>query len=206
MDLKSRPDFRVLRERLRPFLDRAREHRFWIEATSLTLCALVAAYAVGEAALARAGELRVRATELEQVATGIDRLGSELRPATPQETLAWRESEDALLSLDLEATEPLRLAHLVARRAEEVGISDLRIRLAHPDSVTTPPPVQLPGWAIESGQSAIVVEFAGGMRELIALLGALPPQVSVSRMEVVGEGGLLQAQAVLLTRRLVRSG
>lgn len=204
MDLKlSSIDFSIVAEKLRPLLERVRENRFWIELAGLTLLAVAAAFALGSRALERTRALEARAVELEDVRAAVHRWSEQLHPPTPRESADWAESERALRSLGVESTQPLTLARVVSERAEEVGISNLRIRLASADSVSPPPPLEVGTWAIETGVAGLMVEFSGDIGDVISFLGALPPQVGVGGMTVRGEDGSLEVSAALLTRQMV---
>jgi hypothetical protein len=206
MNFKPRVQLERLRARLDPLLAAARTHRFWIECSTLTLLGLVAALSSGLAALERAEALRERTAETGRVRRAMVRWTTELHPPTPRESLAWRESERMLLALGVEAEEPLSLARLISQRAEEVGVADVRIRLASGDSLVTPPPLEAGSVVVESGPHGLVVDFSGSMSEVIGFLGSLPPQVRVGSMRVTAEDPGVRASVVLLARRPVPRG
>lgn len=203
---KLRMDLTAGLARLRPPLAWVRAHRKWIEGATLTLLGLLAAFSLGYAALSRASALSLQISELRQVEAGFDRWTSGLRPATPAESLAWRESEQTLRSLGAGSMEPLPLAQVVAQRAEEVGIPELRIRLISADSAAPVPPVELGGWRVQSGAEGLAVEFDGNMGDVVGFLGALPPQAAVSSLRIGRDKGVLRAQIILLTRQIVPRG
>lgn len=206
MNFKPRVQLERLRSRLDPLLASARAHRFWLECSTLTLLGMVAALSWGLAAMERAETLRERTAEMERVRRAMARWTTELHPPTPHESLAWKQSERMLLSLGAEAEEPLSLARLVSQRAEEVGVADVRIRLASGDSVAAPPPLDAGSVVVEFGPQGLVVDFSGSMSEVIGFLGSLPPQVGVASMRLTAQDPGVRASVVLLARRPVPRG
>ena len=190
------------RARLKPALAFVRAHPFWVECASVTVLGLVAAFSVGHAALARTAVLEARAADLERATVRLERLRSELKPARAEESIAWRESERTLNSLGSDAARALSVARLIAQRAEEVGISGVRIRLLAADSIAPGEPAELAGWTVEPSGEGLSVEFEGDVGDLIGLLGALPPQAAVEKLEMTPRGEVLAARIVLLTRRM----
>jgi hypothetical protein len=191
-------------ERLRPAAAFARTHRFWVECASVTLGGVLVAFAVGHAALGRTEALEARAAGLEAAAANLDRWRADLQPPTPAESLAWRESERTLASLGGDDVGALPVARLVARRAAEVGIEGLRVRLLAPDSVATMESAAVGAWTMEPSGEGLTVEFEGGVGDIVGLLGALPPQASLDRLVLEPRGDALAARLVLLTRRIQR--
>lgn len=203
MKLDLRPALAAARLRLAPALAFLRARRFWVESAAVTLAVAVAAYLVGASAQGRAAALEREAARLEQVGGAMDRWVRELQPPTPQESVAWRESEEALARLGGQAVTPLAVSHLLAQRAEEVGIRNLGIRLASEDSVTVPVPVSVGRWEVRAGDAAVVAEFSGDWASVIGFLGVLPPQVEVADVRVSEAEGRLRARFLLLTRHVV---
>lgn len=189
--------------RLRPVLLRLREQRFWLELGALSLLALLAAVAIGRSALARADALEAEAARGARIHAGVRRWTSEIQWPTPAESLAWRASEEALEPFRGGAAEPLAVAHLLAGRAEEVGVTNLRVRLVPTDSIALSPAAHAAGWAVEPAGAGIVVEFSGDWSAIVSFLGALPPQVEVIELRSTEEGDGMRTSALLLPRRVV---
>lgn len=203
MNFDVRPALTAALSRLRPLLQSARERRFWLECAALTLLALLAAGAIGRSALARAEALETEASRGERIHQGLQRWTREIQWPTPAESLEWRASQDALAFFEGRAAEPLAVAHLVAQRAEEVGVGAVRIRLVPTDSITPPPAAPTGGWTIQPAQSAIVVEFSGEWSSVVSLLGALPPQVELMELRSTDDGDDVRTSVLLLPRRVV---
>ena len=188
--------------RLRPLGAFVRTHRFWVECASVTLFGVLAAFALGHAALVRSAALDARATELELAAANLHRWRGELRPATPAESLLWRESEATLRALGGDQARGLAVARLIARRAEEVGVEGLRVRLLGADSVASLEAEAVGAWTMEAAGEGLAVEFDGDVGDLVGFLGALPPQAAVETLSLEPRGDALAARIVLLTRRV----
>ena len=183
---------RDLALRAGPALRSLAAHRFWLECGAVTFFALVAAFAVGTTALRRAETLRGERARLEETRSGVDRWMAEARPAVAAESLLWRESEQAIQRATGGSAGGLAAAHLVATRAEEVGIPDVRVRLLPPDSLP-------PAAAATPGASAVAVEFEGDWSTVLNFLGVLPPPMNVVEIGVTRSGGLLTARALVLS-------
>lgn len=181
-------------------------HRFWVESAAITLFGLLALVAYGSAALSRSSALRAQAEELRTVQDAFARWRAELRPAAPAESLLWRESEQSLRAVGGEAARPLTVARLVAQRAEEAGIEDLRISVLPADSITPLKQVRIGGWAVEADGDGLLVEFDGDMTDVVGFLGALPTQAAVTSLQLNAAQGGLHARIVLLTRRISEAG
>jgi hypothetical protein len=192
--------------RLRPALSFAVAQRFWLECAAVTLLGMLAAFSYGYAALGRAGALRERAAELERVAASYDQWRTRLQPASPQESAAWRASEQELRSLGGEAARPLAVARAVAKRAEEVGIGGLQVRLLATDSVAVLDSIALGAWVVQPAGQGLVVEFDGDVGDVVGFLGALPPQAVVTRLQITPQRDSFHARIILVTRQIAPRG
>ena len=206
MKEKLRVDVSRALAKLRPTLSWLRSHRLWVECATLTLLGLLAAFSLGYAALSRTSTLNERVADLQRIDAAFDRWTTQLQHPGTRERSSWRESEQSLRSLGAEAAEPLSLAQVVSQRAQEVGISELSIRLLSADSVAPIPSVQLGSWSVQAGSIGLVVEFDGNMGDVVGFLGALPPQAAVSNLQVTPTKGALHARIVLMTRQVVGAG
>lgn len=194
----------AIRSKVSPALAFLRAHRFWAECVAVTFLGIFAGFFVGENAQDRAVLLQREATRLQRVEAGMERWTSTLQPPIPAESVLWRQSEEALARLSVQAVTPLSVSRLLAERAEEIGIRDLGIRLASEDSVEVPLPVPAGRWEVRAGETALVAEFTGGWQSAISFLGVLPPQVEAAEMRVSPAGnGLFRARFLLLTRHVV---
>ncbi|MBW3628439.1 MAG: hypothetical protein KY464_03995 [Gemmatimonadetes bacterium] len=192
------------RARFTPVLSYLRAHRFWVECASVSLFGVLAAFSVGYAAMGRTAALETRAAALARADQSLGRWRTEFQPPSPEESAAWRDSETTLLSLHGESARALSVARLVAQRAREVGLTSLRVRLLPTDSLSPLNTMEIAGWTVEPAGEGLSVEFDGNIGDLVGLLGALPPQAAVERVEMEPAGEALHARIVLATRRLVR--
>jgi hypothetical protein len=204
MTPKLRPYAAALRAKVGLILMTVRAHRFWFELGGVTLLVLITAAAVGRTALGRAAALREEAARLEQTLASVDVWLREFQPATPPESRVWRESEQALQLLGTELADPLSVAHLVARRAQELGLDDIRIRLEGTDTVPLPPPRVVGPWSVEASGSAIALEFEGDQSTILSLVGMLPPRVEVGELQISRSGGDFHARLFLFIRQVVQ--
>lgn len=182
---------RDLALRARPALRHLAAYRFWYECGAVTFFALAASFMIGSTALARAELLREERQRLEAVRRGVDRWLAGAQPALRAESLLWRESEESVRRVTGARGGGLAVAHLVARRAEEVGIPDVRVRLVEVDSLP-------PAAAAVSAEPGVAVEFEGDWSSLLHFLGVLPPPMAVVELNVSRSGGLLQTRAMIV--------
>jgi hypothetical protein len=206
-----------MNERFRRMLDRARiggtriaatasEHRYWLQLGILTLLALAALGSWGLSSIRREEAGQARLMDLERVDAAYDRWIRDLQLPTPAESLAWRESETALADLGEEASRSLTIARLIAARAGEVGVSNLRVSQAPVESMPSVEEVVLGGWEAQPAGEGLVVEFDATFAGVMAFLAALPIQAAVSELNLSDAGGVLHARVVIATRRIQRNG
>lgn len=179
-----------------------RANPFWLFAGTIGLLGLASAYSVGRASLAAADGHEAEARRLAAVAAGADRWIDGLEPALPAESALWRESERAVRTITSAGTDPTTIARIVAARAEEAGIADLGLRLLSADSISPPPPLDAGQWEIRPGGSAVAAEFVGDWEAIIALVGSLPPQVAIGRLEVASGPDFRRALVLLAAREV----
>ena len=189
--------------RLRSASAFARENRFWVEIGVITILGAFAAFSYGYAALSRASALRAQAADLTRVESAFSRWESELEPPNPAETRLWRESDESVRSLRRGVVRPLMIAQTLARRAEQVGITDLRIGLLSSDSVPDIGTIERGGLSVDPLEEGLHVGFQGSMADVVALLGVLPPQATVASIQSTGADGALQVDMVLVMREVV---
>lgn len=202
MSFDLRPALAAVRSKISPALASLRAHRFWVECAFVTFLVLLAGTLVGGRAQARAEGVEREVVRLEQVRAGVDRWLREITPPAAPESLAWRESEQMLEILGGDGVSALSVSHLLAQRAEEIGIRSVRIRLANADSFSIPPATQVGRWELRAGEAAMVAEFVGDWSSVISFLGVLPPQVEVGDVQITARGGLLHTRLLLHTRRV----
>lgn len=182
-----------------------RAHPAWLLSGALVILALLSAYSVGRSSMAAAARHDAEARRLSAVSAGVDRWTDRIQAAAPAESALWLESERALGAITSAGTDPTTIARLVAGRAEEAGITNLGLRLVDPDSVSPPPPLDVGEWRIRPGHSAVNASFAGDWSAIMGLLGSLPPQVAVGRVEVEPGPGSSRRASVLLRSLDIRS-
>lgn len=201
-----RPDFAPVIAAIRARLDRAatafRSHRPWLQLGVPAVLALAGGVLVGQAALARAEALGQEAESTLEVWQRVRRWSDHFQPAAAPESASWRESERTIAGFAPERLDALGTASLVASRAEEMGIRDVRIRLEPTDTLQLPDAAAAGPWTVEPGAAAISVELGADLDGLVAFLGVLPPQVTVSRISLDSRSGERRARALLLVQQV----
>lgn len=206
-----------MKERLKGALERlelagsrvagfASAHGYWLQLGVLTILALAALGAWGRYSTRREAATRDRLAELERVDGSYERWVRDLQPPTAAESLAWRQSEASLAELHEESGRTLTIARLVAARAAEVGVSNLRVSLAPPDSIPNVQGIVVGAWEAQPAGEGLVVEFDAMFGGVMAFLAALPAQAAVSELTLADAGGVLHARVVIATRRVQRNG
>lgn len=182
----------------------ASAHGFALRCLAAGGLSLVAAVSLGAHSLDRAQELEARAARMERLGAGLGRWEAAGALADPADSLAWAASRRQVEALGTTGEDPLVLARLVARRAEEVGVAGLRVRLATADSAGSSFASNVGAWSIEAGGTALLIDFEGSLGDVVSLLGSLPPELAAADLTAVpaGEVGRLRVHARLLARRI----
>lgn len=183
----------------------ATAHRFWVDLGFFSFLALTTAGVIARSELRREATLRAEASRLEAGRIGADRWVSDFRPAAAPESLLWERSRHSLAALDGRNENALSVARLVAQRAEQVGITDIELRLERRDSTRSPAPRRVGPWSISSGSDAITVEFAGDLSSIASFLGALPARVEIERLRIWRDDTSALRASVILFIRSVES-
>lgn len=175
---------------------------YWGRLVGLTLVAGVTFIIVARSAEARTLEYRREIVRLQRVQAEVDRWVASVEWPSPEETESLGVSESIFSRLDAYQLQPLALANLISQRSEEVGSGDIRIQLVAPDSAYIPPAQQVGNWQVTPGEIALAVSYTGDWTSVIALLGALPPQVEISGMELQTGDGVVTLEMMLLSREI----
>lgn len=180
--------------------------RFWLQLAGVTAVALLVFGMIGRAAHSRAEVLEMEASRIAEIHSRIERWDAAVTSPGDEERRHWAQSEEAFLRLGAASAEPLAVANQLARRGDDVGPRDVRIRLVSSDSAFIPPPTNVGEWAINRGNAVLVVETSGSWSSAISFLGALPPTVELSGLEVSESVGTIQMTVTLVSREISRAG
>lgn len=160
----------------------------------------VAALLVGRTARERAEQYEQRAAALQRSLDTYDLWRRGYAPAAPAESAAWLESEQAMRDLGVTLGTRVALAELVARRAEEIGIPDVRVTAETSDTMVFAP-LSGGGWQLELGALVLAVEAHADLAALEEFLAALPPQVDARHVRAFGTDGGFRSHLLLITYR-----
>ena len=164
------------------------------------LIVILSATTVGAIAFARANRLEKQAVALR---TSLDRVQSwrtEFRPASPAEAETWLEAEEAVRDLGLTLSTRVALAEVLARRAEQIGISQPQIRLESSDSIGFAALVA-GQWSFELSPTAVRMELNSDPHGVAEFMGVLPPQVDVRNFWLLEDDSGPRATLLLIAYR-----
>lgn len=188
----------------RLYLEKLKGQRFWVQLVALTVLALFTLAIVGRSAYSRATALNQEALRLVQAQESLDRWAGTMTWPTQEESTLWRESETFFTRLGTSSIQPLSLYNLLATRGEEISGGNVRTRLVSPDTAFVPPEQRVGPWVVRSGGAALVVEMSGDWVSAISFLGALPPQVELSGMNLTSSGPEARISLLLLSRQITQ--
>ena len=193
-----------MRERIIAFRNeiaaRLREHAFaaWIVAAVAVI--IICAVAVGTIAFRRAARLDEHAVALRNSLGRVDSWRTGFQPASPAESVAWLEAEQAVRDLGLTLSTRVALAEVLSRRAEQIGISQPRIRLESSDSISFAPLVS-GHWSFELSPTALRMELDADPLGVAEFLSVLPPQVDVRNVWFMEQDSSSVATLLLIAYR-----
>jgi hypothetical protein len=162
----------------------AQRHQAHAEAIGVALLATIVALALGISARRQAAPLNAERDRLRAASAELESFRSSFRATTPEED-AFRLPDS--LSVGVSRDVRVTLAQLVAQRAEQSGLRDVRIRFAPPDSGAAPAAPDFGGAHI--ADYSIALECHGGMSSLLSLIRHLPPSVALERISATRGGG-----------------
>jgi hypothetical protein len=181
---------------LRP---RVRRHAFWIALPLAILAVVLAAAVVRASAAERAAEWRERHREVSSTAEIVESWRQDMVPLVPAETIAWRASARAARERGIEAGDRIALMQVVAQRAEERGVADVRVGFVRSDTLRVREIREVSGDVFELAPYALSLRFLADYEATAAVVAALPPQVDVHRLELRSiDGDAVEADLLLV--------
>jgi hypothetical protein len=153
-----------------------------------TIAAVVLGWAGVRAAKARStrvAELRVANATL---ATFED-WRSRYQPAVAAESIAWRRTWMELQGLGVVGDERLAMTRTVARAAEEAGLRDVQVVFGPSDTTGTDARLSTEGVQRKPATFSLQVQCRGGLREVVAFLGQLPPSIAATQVSLAKQDG-----------------
>lgn len=192
-----------MNRQLEEILAYLRANMFWTELGICVFVAMGSAYWVGHDAYKQAGALKDQGTQMEQMRVSADRWLGGFQPATNAETQQWSSVSAALQELGIARDERLLLVELIARRAENYGLSLVRVNIVTSDSIPSFSRTSATPFTFNVAPYGIVVDFRGGLASTRAFIANLPPAVSVQSISIRRGGGILRTRVVLVVYEAV---
>lgn len=175
----------------------AKKHRFGVEIAAYVLIAVGTALWVGRNAYAQAAVLSQEGTRLEQMRRGADSWLATLQPASSAEAQEWMQVQAALQQLGSKPDSRLTLLEVITRRAERMGLKNVRVSLTGVDSIPAIPRAGAAPVTINVADYAILVDFRGNFAATRTFLATLPPTVGVQQITISRKGTGNWTRAVL---------
>jgi hypothetical protein len=157
------------------------KHRVQSEALGLALLGLVVFTALGLRARKQGEPLRAELTKLQSASAEIASFRSAFKSASPEQDLRVAQLTDSL-SIAVPREQRVALAQRIAAEADAVGLSDVRVRFATPDSAPAPVRPDLVRAPVGVADYSIAVECYGGFSNVLSLVNRLPASVAVQRI------------------------
>jgi len=162
------------------------KYRVQSEAVGVALLALVASLVVGMKAQQALLPLRTDLKRLEGAASEVSAFRSTFEASTPeQETRIGRLAES--LTVVVPRDYRVAVAREISEIAEDVGLSDVRVRIAPVDSAPPPPVPELSRSTVSVADYSLTISCSGAFADVLNLVNQLPPSVALQR--IIGDSG-----------------
>jgi hypothetical protein len=158
----------------------ATKHRREAIYVGMALALVVASLAAGITARGRIAPANLQRNRLRSTEQDIATFRSAFRDATLEER-SFRFPDSLSVAVAHDAR--FSIAQRIAERAEQLGLTDVRVRFAPADSSEPPASPELSATHIAVADYAIGVDCRGDFSALLSLVEALPPSVALQRMD-----------------------
>ena len=111
------------------------------------------------------------------------------QPAVAAESISWRRTLMELQSLGVIGDERLALTQAVGRAAEAAGLRDVKVIIDLPDTTGSDARLSTEGVRRQAAPFGLVVECRGNLQAIVTFLGALPPSVAPTDLNLVRQDG-----------------
>jgi hypothetical protein len=189
--------------KVRSLFGRARAHRFWFVTVTVTLVTVLGLFLIGYTSVREARALRTEEERIAATLEQVDRWVAAFQAPTPRESLTWDQSRRVLETLQDGAAEPAAVAALLARRAQALGIGDVRMRFSG-DSTALPPGRSLGSWTLAPQAPLLQVELDATHAQVVAFIDALPPHIEVREVQLVRHEGAIRGRFIVAAYRAQR--
>jgi hypothetical protein len=160
-------------------------HRRVSSYVAIALGVLIVSIAGGAAARRRIAPVEIQRNRLRSTEHDIRTFRSAFRQASLEEK-AFRFADSLAVSVPRDAR--FSVAQRLAQRAEQLGLSDVRVRFVATDSAEAPAGPAVPGVPEISGAHIAVADYAiavdcrGALTTLLSLVNSLPASVALQRL------------------------
>lgn len=127
---------------------------------------------------------------------------SRYRPAIAAESIAWRRAWMEVRDLGILGDERLAVTQHVARAAEFAGLHGVRVLIEEPDTTGSDARLSTRTVRRRAAPFGLVVECRGNLQAVLAFLGALPPSVAPTSMNLVRQEGSARHRLTLAVYEL----
>jgi hypothetical protein len=187
-----------VRARLAGAVPQIRRHGFWLALPVATAAVVAAAILTASAAAGRSDAWRERHEEARSTDSVLEGWERGLVPPAAEESAAWRASARSARDRGIEAADRVALMHAVAERAEGLGVADVRVGFIRSDTIQPRGVREVSGDIFELAPYALWLRFRSDYPTVARVIGGLPPQVDVHRVELHEGEGDIEADLVLL--------
>jgi hypothetical protein len=111
------------------------------------------------------------------------------RPAVAAESIAWRRAWMEMRDLGILGDERLAVTQHVARAAEFAGLQSVHVLIEAADTTGSDARLSTRQVRRRAAPFSLVVECRGNLQSVLAFLGALPPSVAATSMNLVRQEG-----------------
>lgn len=186
-----------LNQYLEPATAFVKKNRFWVEVAVGALIAIGAAIWIGHDAYTQAAALSQEGQRLEAMRKSADVWLGTFEPASSTEAQEWQQIQSALQRLGEAPDSRLTLLEVITRRAERMGLRNVRVSIIGTDSVPPIPRASAPPLTLKVADYAILVEFKGSFAATRTFLATLPATVGVQRISISRTGAATGTRATL---------
>lgn len=171
-----------------------RRFRLQSEIVGVAALATIVAVALGVMARRQLVPLDAQRDRLRSADREIAAFRAAFQATTPDEN-AFRFPDS--LAVGVVRDVRFTLAQQVSQRAEQSGMSDVRVRFAGPDTVGPPQVPDLPGERVAVADYTITLDGTGDFSTVLGLLRGLPPSVALQQMTAVRAGNRISYHLTL---------
>lgn len=128
---------------------------------------------------------------------------SQYQPAVAAESIAWRRTWMELQDLGVAGDERLTLTRTISRLAEEAGLRDVQVTIGPADTAGADARLSVEGVRRRPATFSLQIACRGGLSQVVAFLGQLPPSVAASQVSLVRQDGRAKHRITLAVYELV---